>query len=81
MERLENKMNLNGSDTLDSKEEQPSAKVSESALTDVAQWIEGWPMSQRIAGLTPSQGTFLGCIRGNHPLLFLFFSFFLPSSL
>ena len=31
------------------------------ALAGVAQWIEHWPVNQRIAGLIPSQGTCLGC--------------------
>ena len=31
------------------------------ALAGVAQWIEGWPANQRVAGSIPSQGTCLGC--------------------
>ena len=31
------------------------------ALAGVAQWIECWPVNQRVAGSIPSQGTFLGC--------------------
>ena len=27
----------------------------------VAQWIECWPMNQKVASLIPSQGTCLGC--------------------
>ena len=34
------------------------------ALADVAQWIECWPVNQRVAGLIPSQGTGLGCRPG-----------------
>ena len=34
---------------------------NESALAGVAQWIERWPMNQRVAGLIPSPGTCLGC--------------------
>ena len=29
-------------------------------LAGVAQWIEQWPVNQRVAGLIPSQGTCLG---------------------
>ena len=31
------------------------------ALAGVAQWIECWPVNQRVASLIPSQGTCLGC--------------------
>ena len=31
------------------------------ALAAVAQWIECWPMNQKVVGLIPSQGTCLGC--------------------
>ena len=31
------------------------------ALAGVAQWIERWPVNQRVAGLIPSQGISLGC--------------------
>ena len=34
------------------------------ALAGVAQWIEHWPADQRVIGLTPSQGTCLGCRTG-----------------
>ena len=34
------------------------------ALAGVAQWIEHWPADQRVIGLTPSQGTCLGCRPG-----------------
>ena len=34
------------------------------ALAGVAQWIEHWPAKQRVAGSTPSEGTFLGCRPG-----------------
>ena len=30
------------------------------ALAGVAQWIEHWPVNQRVAGSIPSQGTCLG---------------------
>ena len=36
-------------------------KLSSSALAGVAQWIEGRPVNQMVAGLVPSQGTCLGC--------------------
>ena len=39
--------------------------------TGVAQWVECWPVNQRVSGSIPSQGTCLGCgLRGN-PLMFL----------
>ena len=31
------------------------------ALAGAAQWIECWPMNQRVAGSIPSQGTCLCC--------------------
>ena len=31
------------------------------ALAGVAQWIEHWPVTQKVAGSIPSQGTFLSC--------------------
>ena len=31
------------------------------ALAGVAQWIECWPLSQKVTGSIPSQGTCLGC--------------------
>ena len=34
------------------------------ALAGVAQWIECWPVNQRVAGSIPSQGTCLGCRPG-----------------
>ena len=34
------------------------------ALASVAQWIECWPVNQRVAGWIPSQGTCLGCKPG-----------------
>ena len=34
------------------------------ALAGVAQWIECWPVNQRVAGSIPSQGTCLGCEPG-----------------
>ena len=36
------------------------------ALAGVAQWIEHWPMNQRVASLIPSQGTCLDCGPGPH---------------
>ena len=36
------------------------------ALAGVAQWIEGWPANQRVAGSILSQGTCLGCRPGSH---------------
>ena len=36
----------------------------EGALDGVAQWIERWPLKQRVAGSIPSQGTCLGCRSG-----------------
>ena len=35
------------------------------ALAGVAQWIESWPVNQRVAGSIPSQGTCLGCRLGS----------------
>ena len=32
-----------------------------SALAEVAQWIESWPMNRKVASSVPSQGTCLGC--------------------
>ena len=34
------------------------------ALAGVVQWIEGWPMNQRVCGSIPSQGTCLGFGQG-----------------
>ena len=31
------------------------------ALAGVAQWIECWPVNQKVVDLIPSQGTSLGC--------------------
>ena len=31
------------------------------ALAGAAQWIEHWPVNQRVSGSIPSQGTCLGC--------------------
>ena len=36
-------------------------KKLSTALTGVAQWIECWPVNQRVAVSIPSQGTCLGC--------------------
>ena len=35
------------------------------ALAGVAQWIECWPVSQRVTSSIPSQGTCLGCGPGS----------------
>ena len=53
------------------------------ALAGVAQWTECQPANRRIAGLIPRQGMCLGWghMRGNHTLVFLSLSFFLPSPL
>ena len=58
------------------------------ALAGVAQWIECWPVNQRVTCLIPSQGTCLGCgpdhvpsrghARGKHTRMFLVLSPFLP---
>ena len=34
------------------------------ALAGMAQWIEDWPVNQRVTGLIPRQGTCLGCKAG-----------------
>ena len=34
---------------------------TQTALAVVPQWIERWPVNQRVASSTPSQGTCLGC--------------------
>ena len=34
------------------------------ALDGVAQWIQHWPVKQRVTGLNPTQGTCLGCRPG-----------------
>ena len=60
------------------------------ALAGVVQWIECWPVTQRVATWIPSQGTCLGCrpgtpsgghARGNHMLMLLSLSFSFPSPL
>ena len=59
------------------------------ALAGVVQWIEHQPANKRVMGSIPSQGTSLGCRLGpqwghgrdNHTLMFLSFSFSLPSPL
>ena len=43
---------------------QTSKKLLKVALAGVAQWIECQPANQRVAGLTPSQVTCLGCSPG-----------------
>ena len=40
--------------------EMPIAKAQ-----GVAQWIECWPVHQRVTGSIPSQGTCLGCGPGS----------------
>ena len=58
------------------------------ALAGVAQWIELWPVKQRVAGSISSQGTCLGCRLGpwlcrciSHISMFVSLSFSIPSSL
>ena len=41
-----------------------SLKKKNEALAGVAQWIDCWPVNQRVAGLISSQGTCLGCRPG-----------------
>ena len=36
-------------------------KKKSHALTGLAQWIECRPANQKVTGLMPNQGTFLGC--------------------
>ena len=43
-----------------------SYKVHHRDLAGVAQWIEYWPVNQKITGLVPGQGTCLGCRPGPH---------------
>ena len=58
-------------------------------MAGVAQWIECRPVNQRVSCSIPSQGTCLGCrlgpqmgcMRGNHILMFLSLSFSFPSPL
>ena len=71
----------------------PSTEVYKNAqkvtLAGVTQWIECQPANQRVTSSIPTQGTYLGCrtdgqqghMRGNHTLMFLSLSFFLPSPL
>ena len=69
-----------------SKEFPQNIKNRTIALAGVAQWIECWPMNQRVTGSIPRQGTCLCCgsvpsgrhVRSNHTLRFLSFSFSLP---
>ena len=35
--------------------------IKNSAPADVAQWIECWPANGEVFGLSPCQGTCLGC--------------------
>ena len=59
------------------------------ALAGVAQWIDCWPENQRVPSLIPvrarawvvGQVPSGGCLRANHTLMFLSFSFSLPSPL
>ena len=39
-------------------------KLNQITLARVAQWIECWPMNQRVTGSIPSQGTCLDSISG-----------------
>ena len=57
------------------------------ALVGVAQWIEPWPVNQRVTGWIPSQGTCLGCrpgpqwqgvVHARQPHIDLSLPFFLP---
>ena len=41
-----------------------SLKEKKKALAGVAQWIESWPVNQRVASSIPGQGTCLGCELG-----------------
>ena len=47
-----------------SPEQNEETRIQKNALADVAQWIEHWPVNQRVTGLIPSQGTCLGCRPG-----------------
>ena len=38
-------------------------QVKKMSLAGVAQWIECWPVNQRVSGSIPSQGTCLGIIQ------------------
>ena len=38
-----------------------SNKIFSLALVGVGQWIERWPVNQRVSGSIPSQDTCLGC--------------------
>ena len=40
-------------------------KIPKVALAGVAQWIEFWPVNQRVAGSIPSQGTCQCCRPGS----------------
>ena len=42
-----------------------SLNVFSGALVGMAQWIEHWPVNQKVASSLPSQGTFLGCRPGS----------------
>ena len=39
-------------------------KKVKTALAGVAQWIESWPVNQKVTGLIPSQGTYLDYVFG-----------------
>ena len=41
-------------------------KTTNMALAAVAQWIECWPVNQRVTSSIPNQGTCLGCGPGPH---------------
>ena len=70
-------------------------EIGSTDLAGVAQWLEPWPVNQKVTNLIPSQRTFLGCGSGSLAggmqeatdqcmsctLTFLSLSFSLPSSL
>ena len=47
--------------TVESKKQTKQTRKTETGLGGVAQWIERRPSNQRVAGLIPSQVTYLGC--------------------
>ena len=61
-------------------------KITGFAMAGVAQWIECWPMNQRVTSSIPSQGTCLGCrlgpqgrVCGRQPHIDVSLPLFLPS--
>ena len=44
-----------------SKKKKRIKKKKMRAPAGMAQWIECWPVNQRLTGSIPSQGTYLGC--------------------